>query len=75
MSANAGPDIGPIPWATIEAAQVAERRRLDRSASPRNATPWLRLRCVWELCDEHITTTTFFDDASEALGHGRARSF
>lgn len=37
MSANAGPDIGPIPWATIEAALVAERRRLDRSASPRNA--------------------------------------
>jgi hypothetical protein len=33
MSANAGPDIGPIPWATIEAAPVTERHRLDRSAS------------------------------------------
>lgn len=39
MSANAGPDIGPIPWATIEAAPVTERHRLDRSASPRTATP------------------------------------
>jgi hypothetical protein len=39
MSANAGPDIEPIPWATIEAAPIEERRRLDRSASPRTAKP------------------------------------
>src|SRR5450756_1778458 len=54
MSANTGPDSGPIPWATIEAAPVAERRRLDRSASPRNANLWLGLRCVWELYDGHV---------------------
>lgn len=61
MSANAGPDIGPIPWATIEAALITERHRLDRSASPR-AAKTLTLGCAvfWELCDEHINNDRLF---------------
>jgi hypothetical protein len=39
MSANAGPDIEPIPWATSEAAPIEERNRLGRSANPRTAKP------------------------------------
>jgi hypothetical protein len=39
MRANGGPEVEPIPTATIEAALVTERHRLDRSASPRTAIP------------------------------------